>query len=67
MLENKQLLIIDDDKQRSHDLGVVFEFIGEICQEAASDNWQQHFQNSEHLIGVLVGTELVGRLNRMKC
>ncbi|MET1255038.1 sigma-54 dependent transcriptional regulator [Aliikangiella maris] len=55
MIESKKLLIIDDDKERCHDLKTIFDFVGESCQEANSENWQSHFQNSELLIGVLLG------------
>ncbi|TQV75327.1 sigma-54-dependent Fis family transcriptional regulator [Aliikangiella marina] len=55
MVENKKLLIIDDNKERSHDLKTVFDFIGEECQEANSKNWQDVFSPVDSLIGVLIG------------
>lgn len=55
MLENRKLLIIDDNKTRCHDLKTIFDFIGESCQEAISDSWQSFFQEPESLIGVLIG------------
>lgn len=55
MVENKKLLIIDDNAERCHDLRIIFDFIGESCQETQSNNWKTYFKQSEHLIGVLVG------------
>lgn len=54
-MENKKLLIIDDDMERCHDLKTIFDFIGESCQEAVSSDWKKFFGESEHLIGVLIG------------
>ncbi|WP_444994889.1 sigma-54 dependent transcriptional regulator [Aliikangiella sp. IMCC44359] len=55
MIESKKLLIIDDNKERCHDLKTIFDFVGESCQEAGSDSWQSYIENSELLIGVLLG------------
>jgi len=55
MMENKKLLIIDDDMERCHDLKTIFDFIGESCQEVKSSEWKKYFTDSEHLIGVLIG------------
>ncbi|TQV86729.1 sigma-54 dependent transcriptional regulator [Aliikangiella coralliicola] len=55
MVENKKLLIIDDDRERCHDLITILDFIGESCQETGSDDWQKHLKDSEHYIGVLLG------------
>lgn len=56
MVENKKLLIIDDEAERCHDLKTIFDFIGESCQETGSKDWQEHFKQSEHLVGVLLGS-----------
>ncbi|MFT6733173.1 MAG: sigma-54 specific flagellar transcriptional regulator A [Polaribacter sp.] len=55
MYLNKQLLVIDDNFSRSHDLKVIFEFIGESCIERTSDNWNTRFQDPETLVGILIG------------
>jgi sigma-54 dependent transcriptional regulator, flagellar regulatory protein len=54
-VENKKLLIIDDNAERCHDLKTIFDFVGESCRETQSSCWQESFNNSEHLIGVLIG------------
>ena len=55
MVENKKLLIIDDNKERCHDLKTIFDFIGESCEEVRSDSWSEYFSNAESLVGVLIG------------
>ena len=55
MYTNKQLMVIDDNISRSHDLKVIFEFIGESCIERTSDNWNSRFQDPESLVGILIG------------
>ena len=55
MVENKKLLIIDDDQERCHDLKTIFDFIGESCEQSGSKDWKEHLGESEHLIGVLLG------------
>jgi len=55
MVENKKLLIIDDNEARCHDLKTIFDFIGESCQEVTSNGWKPHFEHTESLIGVLIG------------
>ena len=55
MVENKKLLIIDDNQERCHDLKTIFEFIGESCEEVKSASWQSHFEFAESLVGVLLG------------
>lgn len=55
MVENKKLLIIDDNKDRCHDLKTIFDFIGEECQESCSGNWQKHISPADAFIGVLIG------------
>ncbi|MGB0496449.1 MAG: sigma-54 dependent transcriptional regulator [Kangiellaceae bacterium] len=55
MYTNKQLMVIDDNVSRSHDLKVILEFIGESCIERRSDNWNNRFQEPESLVGILIG------------
>lgn len=55
MIENKKLLIIDDNLNRCHDLKTIFDFVGESCQESRSNDWKDYFKDSDHLIGVLLG------------
>jgi sigma-54 dependent transcriptional regulator, flagellar regulatory protein len=55
MVENKKLLIIDDNQQRCHDLKIIFDFIGESCQESQSTAWQAYMAESEQYIGILLG------------
>ncbi len=55
MYTNKQLMVIDDNLSRSHDLKVIFEFIGESCIERTSNNWNTRFQEPETLVGILIG------------
>jgi sigma-54 specific flagellar transcriptional regulator A len=54
-MENKKLLIIDDNIERCHDLKMIFDFVGESCKETLSSRWQNNFKDSEHLIGILIG------------
>ncbi|MDH5434195.1 MAG: sigma-54 dependent transcriptional regulator [Gammaproteobacteria bacterium] len=54
-METKQLLIIEDNQTRSHELAIIFEFIGETCIQATSQNWKQQVDKSQNLIGIFLG------------
>lgn len=55
MIESKKLLVIDDNQQRRYDLKVIFDFIDESSLFSNSKNWQEHFEDSSQLVGVLLG------------
>ena len=54
MTENKKLLIIEDDSERCHDLKIIFDFIGEVCETTTSDQWQSSLEDPEHFVGILL-------------
>ena len=55
MTENKKLLIIEDDEPRCHDLKIIFDFIGEKCEETSSADWKNCLTESEQYVGILLG------------
>ncbi len=55
MINNKKMLIIDDDRQRCHDLKTIFNFIGESCLETNSADWRKNLQNPVEFVGILLG------------
>ncbi|MDQ7049267.1 MAG: sigma-54 dependent transcriptional regulator [Enterobacterales bacterium] len=55
MTEVMQLLVIDDNIERSHDIKTILEFIGEPCSFYGSDNWQQGIVSPSHVIGIFIG------------
>ena len=55
MTENKKLLIIEDDESRCHDLKIIFDFIGEKCEETSSAEWKKRLTESEQYVGILLG------------
>lgn len=55
MTDIMQLLVIDDNLERSHEIKVVLDFIGEPCVEVSSANWLTTFNSSQPVLGVLIG------------
>ena len=54
-----KVLIIEDDRQRSHDLKVIMDFLGEYSVEASSGDWKHRaadgFDSSSEVVAVLLG------------
>lgn len=52
-------LIIEEDSQRSHDLKVIMDFLGEYAVAASSRDWKQKategFKSSDEVVAVLIG------------
>ncbi len=55
MFSELKVLLVDDDQTRSHDIGVILEFIGEECISASSANWRKAFNNPEELLAIAIG------------
>jgi sigma-54 specific flagellar transcriptional regulator A len=55
MTDIMQLLVIDDNLERSHEIKVVLDFIDEPCVEVSSNNWLNSFNASQPVLGVLIG------------
>ncbi len=55
MFSELKVLLVDDDKERNHDIRVILEFIGEECISATSANWREAFANPEELLAIAVG------------
>ncbi len=55
MTEIMQLLVIDDNIDRSHDIKTVLEFIGEPAKVLSCKTWQQEFDQAKPILGVFLG------------
>ena len=55
MNEIQQLMIIDDNSIRQHDLKTILEFIGERVVSCGSDTWQSSVEQLSELKGVMIG------------
>ena len=55
MTEILRLLVIDDDRERNHDIKTILEFIGEPCIESTSQNWRQNFEDANSILGIFLG------------
>jgi len=55
MLAALQLLYIDDNDTRRHDVKLILEFLGEDCVAVNSQHALEHMQNPQELLAILVG------------
>ncbi len=50
-----QLLVIDDNLKRCHNIKTILEFVGEVCLSLTSDNWKQCFEQRQGVLGIFIG------------
>lgn len=59
MWREQKLLIIDDDSNRRHDIGVILDFLGEAKLSLVSQDWEaglrSHEQSASELAAVVIG------------
>ena len=55
---HKQILVIDNDSARSHQMATVLSFIGERFLQGAQGDIETVFQSNEHLLTVIIAGEV---------
>lgn len=55
---HKQILIIDNDRVRSHHMAMVLSFVGEHYVQCTQDQIASVFKNSEHILTVILAGDL---------
>ena len=55
MTEIMQLLVIDDNLDRRHDIKTVLKFIGKSAKVLTCKTWQQEFEQAKPILGVFLG------------
>lgn len=70
MTEIMQLLVIDDNLKRSHDVKTILDFIGEPAMVVTCKTWQQGFEQAKPILGIFLGkidcyADIAGFLNEI--
>ncbi len=55
MTEMMQLLVIDDNHERNHDIKTILEFIGQSCIATTSKSWSSEYQQADSILGICIG------------
>ena len=55
---HKQILIVDNDNARSHQMATVLSFVGEHFVQCSQDEMAQAFKDSDHLLTVILAGDI---------